>query len=174
MGDRIVVMKDGVIQQVAEPIELYDNPKNLFVAGFIGSPPMNFIRGNLQTRNGALWFVERATGATADGFAICIADPVATKLLSSAGQPIVLGVRPEAITDLRHTPQAHPEQTFPATVEVVEPLGSEIYLYLSTGQHNVIARIDPHEKAMVNQSVVMATNPNKVHFFDPQTERAIA
>jgi multiple sugar transport system ATP-binding protein len=174
MGDRIVVMKDGLIQQVAAPIELYDNPKNLFVAGFIGSPPMNFIRGTLQQRDGAVWFVERATGAPADGFAVRVEEATVPKLAGHVGRPVVFGVRPEDIADKRYAAQARPDQTAPATVEVVEPMGSEIYLYLSTGQHSFVARVDPHEKAEVNQRVEVAFNLCKAHFFDPQTERVIA
>ncbi len=112
MGDRIVVMKDGLIQQVADPIELYDNPKNLFVAGFIGSPPMNFFQGTIEQRGDGLWFTEKA-GATAKGpgFSLRIDDPMAKKLTQHVGKPVVFGVSPGG----RQRPEAGgPGQSEPA------------------------------------------------------------
>jgi multiple sugar transport system ATP-binding protein len=98
MGDRIVVMKDGVIQQVDEPIPLYDHPHNLFVAGFIGSPPMNFIKGVIEQRQNALWFVEKAAGGSKNGaLAIRIDEPQAGKVAGWVGKPVVFGLRPEDI-----------------------------------------------------------------------------
>src|SRR5437867_12877205 len=89
MGDRIVVMKDGIIQQVAEPIDLYDNPKNMFVAGFIGSPPMNFFKGTIEQRAGGLWFAE-----TGNGLALRVGWWMAGKLTGHIGKPVVFGCRP--------------------------------------------------------------------------------
>src|SRR5580658_3592718 len=155
MGDRIVVMKDGLVQQVAEPIALYDNPKNMFVAGFIGSPPMNFFKGAIVQQQGGLWFVEQAAGGS-KGFAIRIHDETAGKLAGYAGKSIVFGSRPEDIGDKRNASFTKPDQTATATVEVVEPMGAEIYLYLNTGSHSFVARVNPHEMAQVGQKLDMA------------------
>jgi multiple sugar transport system ATP-binding protein len=174
MGDRIVVMKDGVIQQVAEPLGLYDNPKNMFVAGFIGSPPMNFFKGVIEQRPGGLWFVEQANGS-GKGFAVRINDDMAKKLAAGGytGKSVVFGSRPEDINDKQHASFANPDQTAAATVEVVEPMGAEIYLYLNTGRHSFVARVNPHEKAEVGQKLDMAFDMRKSHFFDSQTEQVI-
>ena len=171
MGDRIVVMKDGLIQQVAEPIALYDNPKNMFVAGFIGSPPMNFFKGKIEQRDGGLWFVEDA--GVASGFKLRIPDEMAKKLAGRAGQPIVFGSRPEDINDKQNASFAKPDQTAAATVEVVEPMGAEIYLYLNTGKHSFVARVNVHQQADVGQKLDMAFDMRKCHFFDSQSEQAI-
>jgi multiple sugar transport system ATP-binding protein len=174
MGDRIVVMKDGLIQQVAEPIDLYNNPKNMFVAGFIGSPSMNFFKGAIEQRTGGLWFVEQAT-AGSKGFAIRINDDMSRKLAAGgyAGKSVVFGTRPEDINDKQSASFANPDQSAAATVEVVEPMGAEIYLYLNTGQHTFVARVNPHEKAETGQKLDMAFDMRKSHFFDAQTEQVI-
>jgi multiple sugar transport system ATP-binding protein len=174
MGDRIVVMKDGVIQQVDDPISLYDRPQNMFVAGFIGSPPMNFFRGTIQQRQGALWFVEDTREPGKDGgFSVRVDEPMAKNLAPYAGKPVVFGVRPEDINNRHLVAPANSEQVLHATVDVVEPMGAEIYLYLNTAGHSFIARVDPHEKADVNQKLEMVLAMSKSHFFDPQTERTI-
>ena len=175
MGDRIVVMNNGVIQQVDEPLTLYDNPKNMFVAGFIGSPPMNFFKGTIEQRSGGLWFVEQtASGNGAKGFLTRINEEMAKKLTGHVGKPVVFGSRPEDINDQRHASFAQPDQTASATVEVVEPMGAEIYLYLNSGSHSFVARVNPHEKAEVGQKLDMAFDMRKCHFFDLQTEQVIA
>jgi multiple sugar transport system ATP-binding protein len=175
MGDRIVVMKDGVIQQVADPLALYDNPKNMFVAGFIGSPPMNFFKGTIGQRQDGLWFVEQTTSGNGQkGFAVRVNDEMAKKLAAYAAKTVVFGSRPEDINDKHHASFADPDQFASATVEVVEPMGAEIYLYLNSGSHSFVARVNPHEKADVGQKLDMAFDMRKCHFFDSQTEQAIA
>jgi multiple sugar transport system ATP-binding protein len=171
MGDRIVVMKDGLIQQVDDPIALYNSPQNMFVAGFIGSPPMNFFHGTIQQKSGGLWFVENS--ANGSGFTVRVGDAMAGKLASYAGKPIVFGTRPEDINDKQLAPQANPEHIAPATVEVVEPMGAEIFLTLNSGAHAFTARLDSHEHAKVGQRLDMVFDMKKCHFFDPQTERVI-
>jgi multiple sugar transport system ATP-binding protein len=174
MGDRIVVMKDGLIQQVAEPLALYDNPKNMFVAGFIGSPPMNFFKGTIEQRAGALWFVEQTAGGNGSkGFSMRLNDEMAKKLTGHVAKAIVFGSRPEDINNKQYASFAQPDQTATATVEVVEPMGAEIYLYLNTGSHTFVARVNPHEKADVGQKLEMAFDMRKSHFFDAQTEQVI-
>ncbi|MDW8345114.1 MAG: sn-glycerol-3-phosphate ABC transporter ATP-binding protein UgpC [Verrucomicrobiae bacterium] len=166
MGDRIVVMKDGVIQQVAEPIDLYDNPKNMFVAGFIGSPPMNFVKGTIQRHDGALWFHEAGTQNR-----VRLPDDKARAVETYVGKDIVFGIRPE---DVAHSVQgADPNASVDATVDVVEPMGAEIFLYMTTGSHNLIARVDPHDKAQVGQRITATFNLRKCHLFDPATEKTL-
>ena len=172
MGDRIVVMKDGIIQQVADPIGLYDNPNNLFVAGFIGSPPMNFFHGTVQQRDGGLWFTENSRNGKA-GFNVRVDDTMAKKLTGHLGKPIVFGVRPEDINDKKLMGQANPQHTVGAKVEVVEPMGAEIYLYLNTGNHSFIARVNSRETSDVNDQVDLVFTMSKSHFFDPATEKVI-
>jgi len=166
MGDRIVVMKDGVIQQVAEPIELYDNPKNLFVAGFIGSPPMNFFKGAIERKDGGLWFAEAGTANR-----VRVPDAAAAKLVAYVGKPVIFGIRPE---DVKHTPgDTDPAASVAATVEVVEPMGAEIFLYLTSGSNSFIARVSPHDPAKVGERLAATFDIRKCHFFDPTTEQTI-
>lgn len=172
MGDRIVVMKDGLIQQVDEPIALYDHPKNMFVAGFIGSPPMNFFKGAIEQRAGGLWFVEAGANG-AKGVAVRVSAEAAAKLTGYVGKAVVFGVRPEDINEKAIAAYAQPEQTIAATVEVVEPMGAEVYIYLTTGAHSFIARVNAHQRADVGQKLAVAFDLQKSHFFDGATEKII-
>ena len=166
MGDRIVVMKDGLIQQVAPPLELYDRPVNKFVAGFIGSPPMNFFEGKLEQKNGGIFFNEGR-------FSVRVEDLHAAKLTSRIGQDIHFGVRPEDVADVLYTTSANPDHQLKARVEVVEPMGAEIFLYLNTGKHSFIARVGVHANVEVNQEMTLVFNMKKSHFFDPKTGETV-
>jgi len=166
MGDRIVVMKDGIIQQVAEPLELYDRPANQFVAGFIGSPPMNFFAGAIEQRAGGLWF-------TSDAVSLRLDEQMATRLASQIGKPVVFGIRPEDISDALFFAQPHPDHQVKAKVEVIEPMGSEIYLYLRAGRHSFVARVGASQKAEVNQELALVMSMKKAHFFDAGTGVAL-
>jgi multiple sugar transport system ATP-binding protein len=167
LGDRIVVMKDGVIQQVDTPLTLYDRPGNMFVAGFIGSPPMNLFRGVLEKTADGLAFAERNAGLR--GFAVSVADGRARGLGDYIGKPLFFGCRPE---DIAVGPQA--EAGFPATVEVVEPMGAETLIHLSTGAHRFVARRRTREHAAAGDTLYAAFDPSKACFFDAVTEQAIA
>jgi multiple sugar transport system ATP-binding protein len=166
MGDRIVVMKDGFIQQSATPEILYNHPVNLFVAGFIGAPSMNFITGQLVEDGGSVRF--RATG-----FNVEIPEGKAKALRSKGyiGREIILGVRPE---DLHEEPvfiEASPNSVVNATIEVSENLGHEMFLYLNgLGKDNVIARVDGRSGLRENQNVKLAIDMNKIHVFDKDSE----
>ncbi len=165
MGDRICVMKDGLIQQVAAPIELYDNPCNKFVAGFIGTPPMNFFDGRLEVKNGKLMFVE-------PGFEFVIPDSWKARLEPFTNKAVTFGVRPEDIG----AKQAEDNPEMPrvnAKVEVIEPMGSESFVYLNTGDNSFIARVDPHRKMSVGQTVGFAIYLPNAHVFDAETEKTI-
>ena len=165
MGDRIVVMKDGVIQQVAEPLDLYDRPANQFVAGFIGSPPMNFFNGTIEARAGGLWF-------STDGFSVRIEDAHAARLHALTGKPVVFGIRPEDVADALFTGTSNPDHQLKARVEVTEPMGAETYLYLSAGKQPFVARVGAGQSAEPNQELTMALNMKKAHFFDSATGSA--
>ena len=167
MGDRIVVMKDGVIQQVAPPIELYDKPANLFVAGFIGSPPMNFFSGNLAHQNGALVFAEE------NGFSVTVGDHHVHALANHVNKEIVFGIRPEDIRAAEASSEYNPAHQFTAKVEVVEPMGAEIYLYLNTGKHAFTARVDAHSTMKENQDMPLCLDMAKAHFFDKESGQII-
>jgi multiple sugar transport system ATP-binding protein len=164
MGDRIVVMKDGVVQQVDEPLRLYDRPRNQFVAGFIGSPPMNFFRGVVERRSGGLAFVEKRTDGGA-GFHTTIPEPISNNVTAYIDRPVVFGCRPENIS-ISYA-------GISARVEVVEPMGAETFLYLNTGAHNLVARVPPHERPTIGQQLNIAFNMNKCCFFDAATEQTI-
>jgi multiple sugar transport system ATP-binding protein len=167
MGDRIVVMKDGEIQQVNDPIHIYNQPANKFVAGFIGSPPMNFIDGMIIKRNGVLHFKE-------DQFQVKIPEAMNARLAPYIDKKATLGIRPESIYDKLFLGDASPENTVKATVEVVEPMGAELFLYLKKGKLSFVARVDAHQKAEVNQDIEIVLDMTKAHFFDSSTEKRIS
>ena len=166
LGNRVVVMKDGDIQQVADPITLYDKPVNKFVASFIGSPPMNFLHGRLLRKEGKLYFDEGA-------FRVKVVEEMLPKLLAVEGQEVIFGVRPEDIYDKLFVSEAPPENTIRATVDVIEPMGAEVYLHLVAGQQNFTARVGGHDRPRVGQEMDLVLDMGKVHFFDRQTEETI-
>jgi multiple sugar transport system ATP-binding protein len=160
MGDRIVVMKDGIIQQVAPPMEIYRRPANRFVAGFIGSPPMNFFEGRLDSRDGGLFFQE-------EHFALQLPAATATRLASRAGQPIVFGIRPEDLSDTDAPDSGDP--VLQARLEVKEPMGAEVFLYLNSGKTPFIARVDGHKPYTIGEDIPLRVNLEKSHFFDSES-----
>jgi multiple sugar transport system ATP-binding protein len=164
MGDRIVVMKDGIVHQVAPPQELYDRPANIFVAGFIGSPTMNFLKGKITADGGAF---ETPT------FKLTLPANLAAAAKPYAGKNMVLGIRPEDVEADPAYVEAHPGARVPSSVEVVEPLGSEIYLYLKTGDNAITARVEPNLRFKAGENITLALNPDKFHLFDPETEKAV-
>lgn len=167
MGDRIVVMKDGLIQQVDGPLSLYDRPANKFVAGFIGSPPMNFIEVDVLKKDDDVFLSEGM-------FEVKLPRQFREKLLPYTGKKMVLGIRPEDIYDkLFYTLGPKDGNNFSATVEVVEPLGSEIFLHLSTGKNTFVAKVDSHNQAKPNQVIEIVVNLLKSHVFDIETGAAV-
>lgn len=166
MGDRIVVMRNGVIQQIADPLTLYEKPLNKFVAGFIGSPPMNFMKGKISKKDNN-WIFDEGKAQ------VKIVEEMVPKINPYLGKEVVFGIRPEDIYDKLFIGSAAPENTITATVEVIEPMGSEVYLYLTTGIHSFVARVDAHDRAEVNQDLEVVFNMAKVHFFNPETEEVI-
>lgn len=166
MGDRIVVMKDGQIQQNDSPLNLYNQPVNQFVAGFIGSPSMNFIQGTLTQENGAVVFDEGniklpLPSAHADGLA------------AHLGKSLTLGIRPEDIHDPETMGRGVETARIQAKVEVVEPMGNEVFLYLTTGTSSFVARVDPLHMPEVDQTVDLAVEIDKAHFFDRDSQSSL-
>ena len=168
MGTRIVVMKDGVIQQVDEPQVIYDYPNNLFVAGFIGSPQMNFIDARLENRDGKVY-------ATFKGYSILVPEGILKRLKdpSYIGKEIVLGIRPEDLHDEEVFLEAYPEAVVEAKVEVTELMGAETYLYLDVNGVSLTARVDPRTRAKSGDVIKIGFDVNKLHMFDKETEMAI-
>ena len=166
MGDRIAVMKDGVLQQVADPITIYDKPVNKFVASFIGSPPMNFMEGKIIKKDGRLYFDEGK-------IKVKTIDDMRKDLLAYADKEITFGIRSEDIYDKLFVSEAPPENIVRVNCEVFEPMGSEVYLHLNTGRHTFIARVGAHDRPPVNQDIDLVFDMSKVHFFDKDTEKTI-
>ncbi|MBV9826664.1 MAG: sn-glycerol-3-phosphate ABC transporter ATP-binding protein UgpC [Alphaproteobacteria bacterium] len=164
LGDRVVVMRDGRVQQVGDPMELYNQPANRFVAGFIGSPAMNFAPVRLAAENGSLW-------AEGDGMRVKVPAPIAPRLGAHAGKPVTLGVRPE---DMRIARDGDPaDLNVNAAVEVVERLGSEILLDVAVGGTTMVASVEPTAPTKVHEKLRLALNPDRIHFFDNETEAAL-
>lgn len=166
MGTRIVVMKDGIIQQVDTPQNLYDHPCNVFVAGFIGSPQMNFINAVLG-KNGSnytLTFDKHVITVPSDGM----------KLDNYVGKEVVFGIRPENVYDDPEYIASHSEGVVEANVDVTELMGAEIYLYLSIAGIPITARVEPTSKAKPGDKVKVALDVNKIHIFDKETEQTIS
>lgn len=166
MGDRIAVMKDGLLQQVADPITIYDRPKNKFVAGFIGSPPMNFMQGRIIKKDGRMYFDEGK-------IQVKVVEEMFPKLAPYLGKEVFFGIRSEDIYDKLFVSEAPPENIVRVNCEVYEPMGSEVYLYLNTGRHTFIARVGAHDKPRVNQDMDVVFDMSKVHFFDKGSEETI-
>jgi multiple sugar transport system ATP-binding protein len=164
LGDRVVVMKDGWVQQVGEPLELYGQPANKFVAGFIGSPAMNFVDVRIADAGGTLW-------AEAEGLRLQVPPQLAERMRPHSGKAVTFGVRPEA---LRIADGSEPaEYAFDSAIDVVEPLGNEILLNFRAGGTGIVARVDPGVRAKAHQKLRFAVDPKRVHFFDAKTEAAI-
>jgi multiple sugar transport system ATP-binding protein len=172
MGDRIAVMKDGVVQQVADPEEIYHRPANLFVAGFIGAPPMNFFRGSLRPGEGGLVFEQEPASGNA-GFKLRLSPELVDGGKVNAGQSVVLGARPEHITRLESSSSANNGGSFEAAVELVEPLGSETFVHLNTGRDSLVIRLNQMARWNIGERCRVGIDSSKVHLFDPATEAAI-
>jgi multiple sugar transport system ATP-binding protein len=174
MGDRICVMKDGRIMQVDAPLKLYNEPENVFVAGFIGSPPMNFFRGRLERiagSDGALEFVESNDKAAPLRF------PLGTRLSAKAGAhaggEIIFGIRPEDVQDSATLSLPDPTRTLEVKVEVSEPMGAETFLYLTSGATSFVARVRPTDRFVPGQLVKVTLRLDAAHLFDATTEQVL-
>jgi multiple sugar transport system ATP-binding protein len=165
MGDRICLMKDGRIQQVAEPLEIYNQPANMFVAAFIGSPPMNFFAGTLEARDGKLFFTEKS-GEAATPLVLEVDPRHAPKLEARRGQSLFLGLRPEDIEDRRNVPDAPAGRVFRAEVDLVEAMGAETLLYLKTTAHSFIVRSTGQFRDHSAPHLDLVAHMARAHFFE--------
>jgi multiple sugar transport system ATP-binding protein len=161
MGDRIVIMNNGEIQQVGAPMEVYDHPVNMFVAGFIGSPAMNFFQGKLTAQNSDL-FVDLGK------FMLKLPKSQINRFGNYLNQRVVFGIRPENLSD-REEVGEHQQERVPAKVNVVEPLGSEVIVELSAGDHTFVGRLDPTTTARPMQEIAVYFDMGRFHLFDAET-----
>ena len=166
MATRIAVINKGRLQQIDTPQNLYDRPENLFVAGFIGSPAMNFFPGRLRKENG------RVLVDTGD-FVIPIPAERAKTYESHAGRDVVFGIRPENIHDAHFTPPNIHGETITMKVDVTELMGNEIFLYLFSGKNSCVARVDPRSKSKIGEQIQVVFDMDNFHVFDAQTEQAL-
>ena len=173
MATRIVVMKDGLIQQVDTPQKLYDYPCNIFVAGFIGTPQMNFINGTLVRKEEGVYFEFQ-------NVSLKLPDEKgnAEELAEYIGKEVVVGLRPEAISDEASAVAANLEYSFEVNVDVTELMGAEIYLYLSVGDPedeptSLIARVSSRSQSRAGDKIQVAVDMSRLHIFDKDTEVCI-
>ena len=167
MATRIAVMSDGILQQIDSPQVLYDNPSNMFVAGFIGSPAMNFSTAKIAKMNGDI-IVD--TGDVAVTLPTNKRDIYADHI----GKEVVLGIRPEDLHDPKFIPPGVDNQSLiEAKVDVMEMMGNEVFVYLKVGDRNMIARVDPRTDYKVGDTIQVSGNTNNIHLFDKDTEIAI-
>ena len=168
MGSRIVVMKDGVMQQVASPQELYERPDNMFVAGFIGSPQMNFLEAVLEKQGADVWL-------TFEGGKVKLPEGKASRpeVLDNVGKEVMLGIRPENIHDEETYLASMPDSVLDVDVELTELMGAETFLYLKLGSKDMTARVNPRSTAKPGDKIKVAFDPNKIHLFDKETEETI-
>jgi multiple sugar transport system ATP-binding protein len=166
MGTRIAVMRDGLLQQLDTPQRLYDFPANMFVAGFIGSPAMNFFDASVAGSGDEITL-------DAGSFKINVPANRREKLHGYLGKSMVLGVRPEDIHDRDYVPGAIVGAAVPAQVDVMEPMGSEIYLYLVSGTQSFVARVDPRSQARPGKGLEVMLNVDHLHVFDKASEQAV-
>ncbi len=161
LGDRIVVMKDGVLHQCGAPLEVYDRPANRFVAGFVGTPPMNFLEGRLAAESGGVFFDEGT-------LKIRLSDEHAPRLAARAGENVILGLRPQAMALTAQGRFAGQDNVLSAQITVVEPLGEKIDLYLATTKHpHLVARVDAQRGLEAGQNVSLHLDVQKLHVFEP-------
>jgi multiple sugar transport system ATP-binding protein len=175
MGDRIAVMSRGVIQQVGEPMSIYNQPANLFVAGFIGWPQMNFFDARLVEKDGGFFVEEQSDGNGAvlgSRFSARVGNEEYELLRGYVGKKIVFGIRPEKMS-VSHSFMGANGSNIEATVEVVEPVGAETFIYLGRGKQSLVARVGGGKQASMKEKLALTFDMNGARFFDPETGRAI-
>ncbi len=165
MASRIAVLESGLLQQIDTPQNLYDSPDNLFVAGFIGSPAMNFFPAILQQSDGKLLLMQRHF----------FRNPRRSEIAYQeyAGKPIIFGIRPEDIVNPEFAPRGIIAQPVDTQVDITELMGNEIFLFLKAGKHEFVARVDPRTKASGGDQMQLVFNMDNMHVFDRETELVI-
>lgn len=166
MATRIAVLNAGLLQQIDTPQHLYDHPDNLFVAGFIGSPAMNFFPATLQRSDGKL-------SVDCGSFKVQVSEKRQGSYQSHVGKQVIFGIRPEDIHNPQFAPPEIVAQPVKAYIDVTELMGNEIFLYLKSGEHNYIARVDPRTRTHVGEKFQVVFNMDNTHIFDKETQRAI-
>jgi len=165
MATRIVVMKDGHIQQIGAPKDIYDNPTNMFVAGFIGTPAMNFLNGEVK-EDGCFY---------SEHLKLRLPEPKYNLLKdkNQVGRPIVFGIRPEDLHDELVALETYKDSAAELDVDVAELLGSETNIHITVGKTNIIAKVNARSDIHIGDKIKLAFNMNKCHFFDPENELRI-
>jgi multiple sugar transport system ATP-binding protein len=166
LGNRIAVMKDGVLQQIDTPQELYLRPKNMFVAGFVGSPEMNMLQVHLEANTEGLFL-------NGDGFRLRVPDYIAGRIMEREDNRVVLGLRPEAIHDARFMPEADPDTVIDTRVEMVESMGRDVYYELVAGTQPLRARMDDRTIAAPGHTLRVVFETEKIYLFDPVSQRSL-
>ena len=168
MGDRLIVLKDGIVQQIGAPLEIYDRPANQFVASFIGSPPMNFINCSIVEHDGNLFL-------TSGGLHVKLPakSKAALSEVRSRNSPVALGIRPEDISERRLHDGAADDNVIRARVDFLEPLGSEVLANCSFAEHEIIVRLNPRTSAKSDEMIELVLNMERARLFDPATAEAI-
>ncbi len=164
MADKMVVMKDGIIHQIDSPLKIYNLPNNLFVAGFIGSPAINLVKGNITSKGKKIFF-------TFGKFQLEIPEPKNIK--DYVDQEVTMGIRPEDIYDSKFNQMAEFPQNIEATCEVVEPMGNEFIVFLKTNGDKFTARFDPKRFPPIDEKIELTFDMKKAHFFDQESENRI-
>ncbi|MEA2007771.1 MAG: sn-glycerol-3-phosphate ABC transporter ATP-binding protein UgpC [Chloroflexota bacterium] len=166
MASRIAVLNFGVLQQIDTPQNLYDKPVNLFVAGFIGSPAMNFFNAEIRKESNDIII-------DANTFTVAVPEDRKESLQNYIDKQVIFGLRPEDIHDPHYAPPGITPQEIEAEVDITELMGNEIFLFLKSGEHNFIARVDPRTKASMGDTIQVAFNMDSMQIFDKETEKVI-
>ena len=172
LGSRIAVLRDGALQQAGPPMDVYRRPASRFVAGFLGSPSMNFIPGKLARNGGGLVF-ETAPGDAGRTFHLQVPDEMASGLAEQTSREVVLGIRPENITRAPDVENARDGALIEATANVIEPLGAETHIHSTLGRHPLVARVFGGPPAQPGGKISLALDMREAHFFDPKTGRTL-
>jgi multiple sugar transport system ATP-binding protein len=166
LGTRIAVMNKGIVQQFDEPLKVYDNPANRFVAGFIGSPPMNFMEGTVIQKANALYFDEGE-------FTVKFPEKVGGKLRPYINKKVIFGIRPENIFDKLFATDASNDNTVRMVCDVIEAMGNANHIFLKTRNNTVIAIVDAHDRPTLGEYIEVVFDMSRCHVFDPETELAV-
>jgi multiple sugar transport system ATP-binding protein len=158
MGSKIVIMNKGRMMQVGKPIEVYDNPINKFVAGFIGSPAMNFLEAELTEKDGALWVCN-------ESFRLPVPDSKSDMVAAHKNQKFLFGIRPEHIYDREFLKEYDPRHVIKANVALIEPVGAFVILQITIGKDTLVAQVDSHTRAALNEEIELVVDMEKMHFF---------
>ncbi len=173
LGDRIVVMQDGLIQQIDTPLRLYHHPASRSVAGFIGSPAMNFVPGRL-VHDGGLRFIAAASGSGPEqALTLALGEQAGPDLEAMVGRPVTLGLRPEDLYVAGSAYLSAPTAEIDAVLDVLEPMGHEIVVYAQAGPYPLVARVAPQPLPDPGQPLRLALDLSRLHFFDDETEIAL-